>query len=55
MGLGKTFQVTCLLASLIRRGLVQRILIVAPVSVLQTWNRHIVEDLTPYVKVGGRR
>jgi hypothetical protein len=34
MGLGKTFQVNCLLTGLMRTNKIQRVLIIAPVSVL---------------------
>jgi hypothetical protein len=34
MGLGKTFQVNCLLTGLMRTKKIQRVLIIAPVSVL---------------------
>jgi SNF2 family DNA or RNA helicase len=51
MGLGKTFQVTTLLTGLMRMKLVNRVLVVAPVSVLASWNREMEEHLQPYVKV----
>jgi SNF2 family DNA or RNA helicase len=50
MGLGKTFQVTCLLTGLMRNKLIQRALIVVPVSVLQTWERELRQHLHPHVK-----
>eukprot|EP01038_Epipyxis_sp_PR26KG_P004727 gene4727-6632_t len=52
MGLGKTFQVTCLMCALVRSNLINRILIVAPVSVLQSWYREIVEYLRPHITSG---
>ena len=50
MGLGKTFQVNCLLTGLMRSNQIQRVLIVAPVSVLPSWNRELIQHLAPYVK-----
>ena len=50
MGLGKTFQVNCLLTGLMRSDRIQRVLIVAPVSVLPSWNRELVQHLAPHVK-----
>ena len=50
MGLGKTFQVNCLLTGLMRSNRIQRVLIVAPVSVLPSWNRELVQHLAPHVK-----
>lgn len=52
MGLGKTFQVACLLTGLFRTTppLIQRVLIVCPVSVLSGWQRELLEHLVPHVK-----
>ena len=50
MGLGKTFQVVVFLTSLLRTGSAQRILIVAPVSVLQSWHRELMEHMRPHVR-----
>jgi DNA excision repair protein ERCC-6-like len=50
MGLGKTFQVNCLITGLMRTNRIQRVLIIAPVSVLPSWNRELVQHLAPYVK-----
>ena len=50
MGLGKTFQVSCLLTGLMRSNKIQRALIIAPVSVLPSWNRELIQHLAPYVK-----
>lgn len=50
MGLGKTFQVNCLLTGLMRSNKIQRALIIAPVSVLPSWNRELLQHLAPYVK-----
>ena len=50
MGLGKTFQVNCLLTGLMRSNKIQKVLIIAPVSVLPSWNRELVQHLAPYVK-----
>lgn len=50
MGLGKTFQVNCLITGLMRTNKIQRVLIIAPVSVLPSWNRELVQHLAPYVK-----
>jgi SNF2 family DNA or RNA helicase len=51
MGLGKTFQVTTLITGLMRMKLVNRVLVLAPVSVLASWIREMEEHLVPYVKV----
>jgi SNF2 family DNA or RNA helicase len=53
MGLGKTFQVTCLLCGLFRGKEIQRVLIVSPVSVIQSWSREIMDHLLPYVSHAG--
>ena len=52
MGLGKTFQVACLLTGLFRSSppLIQRVLIVCPISVLSGWQRELLEHLVPHVK-----
>ena len=50
MGLGKTFQVVVFLTSLLRTGSAQRVLIVAPVSVLQSWHRELTEHMRPHVR-----
>jgi superfamily II DNA or RNA helicase len=49
MGLGKTIQVTSLLVGLIRMGLIRNVLIVAPISVLESWEREINSHLRPNV------
>ncbi len=49
MGLGKTFQVTCLLVGLIRSAQISKVLIVAPVSVMESWAREIHDHLVAYV------
>lgn len=49
MGLGKTFQITCLLAGLMKQQLVQKILILAPVSVLPNWQRELLAHLQPHI------
>eukprot|EP01034_Spumella_vulgaris_P037301 gene37301-46026_t len=49
MGLGKTFQVTCLLIGLMRLKLIQRVLIIAPVSVLPSWSRELESHLAPHI------
>jgi SNF2 family DNA or RNA helicase len=49
MGLGKTFQVACLLCGLFRGKEIQRVLIVSPVSVIQSWSREINDHITPFV------
>lgn len=51
MGLGKTFQVTALLTGLMRSKMMKKALIIAPVSVLQNWQRELQTHLLPYVKV----
>jgi SNF2 family DNA or RNA helicase len=50
MGLGKTFQVICLLAGLMQEESIQRVLILAPVSVLPNWQRELMEHLQPYIR-----
>jgi SNF2 family DNA or RNA helicase len=49
MGLGKTFQVNCLLAGLMRGQSIERVLILAPVSVLPNWQRELQEHLQTHV------
>ena len=49
MGLGKTFQVSCLLTCLVRSCMVQRVLIIAPVSVVLNWQRELNQHMRPYV------
>lgn len=49
MGLGKTFQVACLLCGLFRGREIQRVLIVSPVSVIQSWFREITDHIKPHV------
>jgi SNF2 family DNA or RNA helicase len=49
MGLGKTFQVACLLCGLFRGKEIQRVLIVSPVSVIQSWFREITDHIKPFV------
>ena len=43
MGLGKTCQTVIYLAGAMARGLIKRVLIVAPVSVLAVWSREFVK------------
>lgn len=50
MGLGKTFQVSCLLTCLVRSCMVQRVLIIAPVSVILNWQRELNQHMRPHVK-----
>lgn len=50
MGLGKTFQLVCLLTGLLRSSTTQRVLILSPVSVTESWNRELVDHLIPHVK-----
>lgn len=50
MGLGKTFQLTCLLTGLMRINEIKRILILSPVSVIQSWNRELIQHLVPHVR-----
>jgi len=50
MGLGKTFQIVCFLTGLFRSDSAKRVLIVAPVSVLQTWHRELSEHMRPHVR-----
>jgi SNF2 family DNA or RNA helicase len=45
MGLGKTFQVICLLSGLMQEESIQRVLILAPVSVLPNWQRELMDHL----------
>jgi len=49
MGLGKTFQVSCLLTGLLKMGFVSRVLIIAPVSVIESWQREINNFVAPYI------
>jgi SNF2 family DNA or RNA helicase len=49
MGLGKTFQVACLLCGLMRNSEIKRVLIVCPVSVIQSWLRETNDHIKPYV------
>ena len=49
MGLGKTFQTTTLLAGLFLKNKIQRVLILCPVSVLNSWEREIKSHLKPHV------
>ena len=48
MGLGKTFQVISLLAGLMAEESIKRVLVIAPVSVLPTWQRELSEHLAPH-------
>lgn len=50
MGLGKTFQVCALLTCLMRNELIQRVLILCPVSVLHNWMRELNDHVLPYVR-----
>ena len=49
MGLGKTFQVTVFLASMMRSSRLKRVLIISPVSVLESWKRELYQHLVPHV------
>ena len=49
MGLGKTLQTVTLLTGLLRQRDIASVLIICPVSVLQSWVREITENLVPYV------
>lgn len=49
MGLGKTFQVTVFLTSMMKHHLLKRVLIIAPVSVLESWKRELYQHLVPHV------
>lgn len=49
MGLGKTFQVTSFLTGAVMKSLAQKILILAPVSVLQNWERELNQFLKPEI------
>ena len=49
-GLGKTFQVVCFLTGLFRIDCAKRVLIVAPVSVLQAWQRELSQHMKPNVR-----
>lgn len=51
MGLGKTFQTISFLVAMIRQCKVKRVLILAPVAVIENWNRELTEHLVPHVKV----
>ena len=49
MGMGKTFQVTCLLAGLMKEESIHRVLILAPVSVLPSWQRELNQHLLSHI------
>lgn len=49
MGLGKTFQVACLLCGLFIDREINRVLIVCPVSVIQSWSREMTDHINPYI------
>lgn len=49
MGLGKTFQVICMLIGLMKQQLLQKVLILAPVSVLSNWERELLAYLQPHI------
>ena len=49
MGLGKTFQTVMLLTGLLRQKDIASVLILCPVSVLQSWLREITAHLLPHV------
>jgi SNF2 family DNA or RNA helicase len=51
MGLGKTFQVTALLCGLIKHFEIFKVLILCPISVLESWRREIETHLVSYTKV----
>lgn len=51
MGLGKTFQVTAFLTGLFRSNYIKKVLIIAPVSVLESWNKEISTHLLPFANV----
>lgn len=49
MGMGKTFTVVSFLTSLFRTHTIRKVLILCPVSVLESWNREICNHLLPHV------
>lgn len=49
MGMGKTFTVTAFLTSLLRTHSIRKVLILCPVSVLESWNREICNHCLPNV------
>jgi SNF2 family DNA or RNA helicase len=49
MGLGKTFQVTAFLTAMLRNRTIDRVLIISPVSVLESWKRELEQHLRPHV------
>lgn len=51
MGLGKTFQVTAFLTGLYRQREIERVLVICPVSVMQSWQRELATHLIPNSKV----
>lgn len=51
MGLGKTYQLTVLLIGLIRINQIKKVLIIAPVSVIENWNRELCTHLIPNTQV----
>jgi SNF2 family DNA or RNA helicase len=46
----KTFQTVCLIAGLMRCKQIKRVLIVCPVSVMQSWFREVNDHVKPNVK-----
>jgi SNF2 family DNA or RNA helicase len=52
MGLGKTFQVSVFLTCMMRTKSISRVLIVAPVSVLESWKRELHQHLLPHIPKG---
>ena len=49
MGLGKTFQVLSLLCGLYRADAIRKVLVICPVSVIQSWCREVTEHVRPHV------
>jgi len=49
MGMGKTFTVISFLTSLFRTHTIRKVLILCPVSVLESWNREICNHCLPHV------
>lgn len=50
MGLGKTFQVCSLLCGLLASNAIQKVLIICPISVSESWAREIASHIDPYVR-----
>ena len=51
MGMGKTFTIICFLCGLFRSSSINSVLILCPVSVLETWMRELSTHLLPHNKV----